>query len=820
MKLSSSLLDVSRTETLSAFRRLSRRPLASIVSIVALACGIGAAATTWSLMHALLLDPLPVAEPESLFTLSMRYTGNGPERVSNTHSYTLYQPIRDSDAFDQVIAGGFVAVDGDEGERLDAYFASHDFFQMLGVPLALGRSFSVADDVRGAATTAILSYAYWQQRFDGDPDLLGQTLAVGAVEAVVIGVAAEGFRGISLTRAPQIYLPLHTVADATVGALGLTNYMAEPIPPATSSPIAWLTIVGRLPPGASATGASSRLEVTFSEAYPQVEASPEAVLTPINAAAVPAAAREGMRQFVFLLAGTVGLLMLAACLSAGMLLLVRTEARRHELATARALGASSPRIAIGIAVEGMLLALAGAVAATGVVYWLLRGLRVFDLPGRVPIDLLQLSLDEPLFAAIAAGAVVSTLMITLIAVVVASSIKLTGVVGARAHATRGRAHFGARSWLVIGQVTVALVLLAGTGLFARSLMAALTLNPGYDTGRIVTHVVSFPFERADALFDELVQRLDASPFVEGASRIQNQGGMSTFGQLEVDGVPQRFPATVEYRGTGPQYFSTMGLLVADGRAFSAADREGTEPVAIASESLAAVLEAGNGTAIGRRIRVGVNDEPVTVVGVVPDIITNVDSLEPLVLYMPLEQATRSGQDLLVFRVSSDPAAAIREANAMIRDLDPEVAPGPMRTINEQLVAQLGAQRFGALVMGALGSIAILLTGMGIFVLAESIGTSRRREFGIRAALGARGSTLAGRILIETLRLVGIGALIGMVVSWASARAFRAFLFQVEPLDAATLSGVAILMLSLAIIVSLRPAIAAMRVDLARLLRDE
>lgn len=227
-------------------------------------------------------------------------------------------------------------------------------------------------------------------------------------------------------------------------------------------------------------------------------------------------------------------------------------------------------------------------------------------------------------------------MITLIAVAFASSVKLTGVVGARAHATPGRAHFGARSWLVVGQVTVALVLLAGTGLFARSLMAALTLNPDHDTGRIVTHAVPFPLERADALFDELIQRLDTSPFVEAASRIQNQGGMATFGQLEVDGVPQRFPATVEYRGTGRQYFSTMGLPIADGRAFSTGDREGTEPVSIVSESLARVLEAGNGTAVGRRIRVGVNDEAVTVVGVVPDIITNVDSLEPLLLYMPLE----------------------------------------------------------------------------------------------------------------------------------------------------------------------------------------
>jgi ABC-type antimicrobial peptide transport system permease subunit len=144
----------------------------------------------------------------------------------------------------------------------------------------------------------------------------------------------------------------------------------------------------------------------------------------------------------------------------------------------------------------------------------------------------------------------------------------------------------------------------------------------------------------------------------------------------------------------------------------------------------------------------------------------------------------------------------------------------MRTINEQLVSQLGAQRFGALVMGTLAGIAVLLTGMGIYVLAESMGRSRRREFGIRAALGARGSTLARRILTETLRLVGVGAFIGIVVSWAGARTFRVFLFQVEPLDVATLSTVAILMLLLAIIVSLRPALAAMRVDLARLLRDE
>ena len=792
------------------------------MSIAALACGIGAAATTWSLMNALLLNPLPVAEPESLFTVGIRYAANGREQRFDTHVYTLYEPMRDSEAFEQLAAGGFVAVAGEEGERIDAYFASHDFFDTLGVRPALGRSFAAADDVRGAPATAILSAAYWKQRFEGDPDILGQTLTLGAVDAVVIGVAAEGFRGLSLSRAPHVYLPLHAVGDVTKGAGGLNNYLAEPIPPATSSPVGWLTLVGRLSPDTNVAEAGGRLEVAFSEVYPQSEASLRVDLTPINTAAVPAASREGMKQFVFLLSGTVSLLTLAGCLSAGMLLLVRTESRRDEIATARALGASRSRIAIGVAAEGVLLAVGGALAAIGVAYWLLRGLRVFDLPGRVPIDLLGLSLDGPLLAAVAAGAVVSMAMITLIALAFASSVESTGVLGVRVHATPGRRHFGARSWLVVGQVAAALVLLAGTGLFARSLMAALTLNPGYDTGRIVTGAVpvSFPRERANQFFDELLQRLEANPFVESVSLMQNQGGMTVFGQLEVDGIPQRFPAMVEYRGVRQQYFATLGLPVTEGRSFSSSDREGTEPVAIVSASLARVLESAYGSAVGRRIETGVNNESVVVVGVVPDIITNVSSLEPLVLYTPLEQATRSGQTILVFRAASDPPAAIREATALIRNLDPAVVPGPMRTIDGQLVSQLGAQRFGALVMGVLGGIAVLLTGMGIYVVAESMGLSRRREFGIRAALGARGSTLAGRILTETLRLVGIGAFIGVAVSWAGARAFRAFLFQVEPFDAVTLSTVAILMLLLAIIVSLRPALAAMRVDLARLLRDE
>jgi predicted permease len=814
----STAIDILRSESRAALRRLLRRPSASIVSMLALGCGIGAAAAAWSLMNALLLNPLPVAEPDDLFEVGIRTQ----QRLSDTFTYRIYPVIRESEAFEGLVGGGYWGVRISDRDSVEAYFASHDFFETLGVPMAIGRGFVAADDERGAPLTVVLSDSYWRQRYAGDPDVVGSRMAVGNDEAVIVGVAAAGFRGLNLDRMPQFYLPLHTVAAATADWAGYVNYFDEPIPPATSSATSWLRLIARLPSGSSAAAASAKLKAELLAVYPQMPAADvDVVLTPINTAAVPAAAREGMRRFVFLLAGTVGLLMLAGCLAAGMLLLVRTESRRDELATARALGASGMRIAAGVAIEGALLALAGAMAALGIAQWLIQGLKQFALPGGVAIDSLDLALSGTGLAAIGAGALLATLMISIIAVSFAASTETARTPSARALATPGDTRYGARSWLVVGQVAAALVLLAGTGLFARSLIAALTLNPGFDTDRIVTGTVPFPTDRTDQLFDELLERLDGIPAIESASFVSLQGGMGVGGQLDVNGVPQRFPAQINFVSVGERYFATMGLGLVDGRLLSPDDFQRPRAGAVVSESLGRLLAATEGRMVGHRMGTGRIGEEIEIVGVVPDIINNVNALEPLVVYRPVSQEDSPGPRLLVLRSAGpDTAPAIREAVAAIRSVDPDVVPGAMLTIDQRLLSQLGTQRFAVQVFATLAAIAVLLTAMCIYVLAESIGLKRRREFGIRAALGAEGSTLAARIFLETLRLVGAGTVIGIALAWAGATIFRTFLFQVAPLDVVTLGTVALAMLVLALLVSLRPAIAAMRVDLARLLRDE
>jgi predicted permease len=536
-----------------------------------------------------------------------------------------------------------------------------------------------------------------------------------------------------------------------------------------------------------------------------------------------------MAQFTSLLAGTVGLLLLIGCLTVGMLLLIRTEARRDELAMCLALGASRARLARGIAIEGALLSFAGAAAALPVAWWLFGGLGTFELPGGVDIGLLSLSIDAGVLLATAGAAVVSTLFIAGVAATFGFSANVADVLRSRAGAsprvTRRRTHRA----LVAAQVAVAVVLVAGTGLFARSLIAALQLNPGFDTGRIVTATISLtPYgyspARATAFFDELRETLEAIPALASVSLIQPQGGMTPSGKIIVDGVPRGFPSLVAYTAIDAEYFTTMGLRILNGRDFAPTDTATPAPVIIVSESFGRLLADG-GNPVGHRItessrRPDGSPTIAEIVGVVPDVITNLNVSEPLVKYYPAAQSRSLPHRTLVLRAAGDADAAMRETMAAIKAIDPAVTPGTMMTMEQRLLRQMGAQQLGIVVLGALGTIAVLLTVLGTYVLAASMAAVRRREIGIRAALGASRAQLGRLMLTETLRLVTAGLALGLVLVWLGAGTIRTFLYRVEPLDAMTLGLVAVVMLALTLAVSLRPAIAAARVDLAGVLREE
>jgi putative ABC transport system permease protein len=807
-----------------AVRRVRKQPLASLASLATLACAIGAAAATWSLLSATLIDPLPVADPSRLMVVGAeRVDRDGDISFRSEHLYPLVRIVGDTGAFSHLAAAGtwplLVEMPGAPPQSGLACFATANFFETLGVRPERGRWFQPDEDRRGAAPVVVVSHRFWRTALGADPGVIGRALRVGDATATIVAIAPRGFRGLNLAAAPDVYLPLHVVGDV---ANRTTNFFADTT--RQESPTSWITIVGRLGDGSTPTAATSRLNGIPVE----LRQDRTFALMPITTAAIPETAREGMTRFSQLLATTVGLLLLIGCLTVGMLLLIRTEARRDEFAMCLALGASRGRLARGIAVEGALLSVAGAIAATPVAWLLFDGLTTFQLPGGVDIGLLELSLDVRVILATAAAAVASTLLIAVVAATFGLTANVADVIRSRAGASQRVAGRRTHRTLVVGQVAVTVVLVAGAGLFARSLIQALRLNPEVDADRVVSASVvlaphGYTAPRAGAFFDDLRARLTGNAAIASVSLIQPQGGMTPNGRLTIDGLRRQFPSLVSYTGIDPQYFRTMGMRIVGGRDFTDADAATAPPPIIVSESFGRQL-ANGGSPVGHQIteahsRIGQPPDVVRIVGVVADVITNVNVAEPLAIYYPRPEQT-SRTRTVIARAANDPDLAMREIIAAIKSIDPAVRPGAMMTLEDRLLRQLGPQQFGIVVLGVLGAIALLLTVLGTYVLAASMAAVRRREIGIRAALGASRIQL-GRLLIEeTATLVGAGLAAGLLLVWTGAGSIRTFLYRVEPLDVVTLIGVSTTILLLTLAVTLRPAIAAARVDLVGILRED
>ena len=383
-----------------------------------------------------------------------------------------------------------------------------------------------------------------------------------------------------------------------------------------------------------------------------------------------------------------------------------------------------------------------------------------------------------------------------------------------------------RGILLTTQTAVALALVAGTGLFARSLLAALDLNARFDSGRIASTAIrlareGYTPERADALYRQLRERLASDPAIAAVATTFSTGGMGAKGVLTIDGQSREFPFSIPFVYVDDSYFTAMRMRLLSGRTFTAEDRAGAPQVVMVSESFGRMIAAG-GDPLGRRISAmmgrALNAE---IVGVTEDLFLTTRDAEPLALYLPLSQTFSPPVDrTLVFRARRDIDAARREVASVLASLAPKANPSRPETIDEQLLRELAPQQFGMVVLGTLGSIALVLTLLATYVLAESMAVARTREMGIRAALGASRARLMAVVVREAAVLVGIGLAAGLLIAWIGAGTMRALLFRVQPLDPLTLAPTAALILAFAIVVSLRPALRAARVDLASVLRAE
>ena len=803
-----------------AFRRLWKRPVSTVAALGTLACALAAATVTWGILSALFLRPLPVRDPGTLVVVgASAVEGRREGIVSMTFSYPAVRPVLDSGAFAEATAiwapTRELLVDATgTTEPASVAFADHDFFDVLGVPVVHGRAFDPSEDQRGSTPVAVLTDRYWQRAFRRDPAVVGRTITIENAPVTIVGVLARGFRGVDLSQAPDLYLPVNTIAE--VGR-STTNYFAEP--GTGYSPTAGWTIIGRLHPGASDT--SGRVDAAMP---PRPGPRERAVLVPIETAAIPPQARVSMVQFSRLLGGTVLLQLVVGCLAVGMLLLVRTEARRDELATCVALGASRGRLASGIASEAALTTVGGlllALPCTVVLFGLLGSVR---LPGGVALESFDLTLDGAATLALALGSLVAGV----IAAGFAMAFAFRPSIGAGARRGGSTPPYGRqplRTTLVAIQVAVSLAALTGAALFSRSLSAALDLNSGIDADRTLTSRIdlarhAYTPQQARTFYEQLQAGLGNHPAIEQIATYRNLGGMP--GSVHVDGVPHRVPSPVWDVAVNERYFDAMGMRLIDGRTFLPHELTDEAPVAVISASLARVIER-NGTALGRRLPIAIGRTDVAadgrlVVGVVTDVVERIQEPSPLLMFVPSPPVGLNRS--VVIRASGSVEAATREFTAAVRALDGRIFPAAPATLDERIRRQMAPQQLALTVLASLSVLATLLTLIGNFVIAEASSFGRLREMGIRAALGATRRQLGAIVLAQTVRTVGLGLLAGLGLAWLGAGTIQSFLFEVQPLDPATLAAVAFSILLLSLAASLRAALRAARVDLSTLLKAE
>ena len=815
------------SDLLSAVRSALRQPAYALAIIATLAVGIGANTAIYSVFNWILFRPLPgVARPAELVTVRFQ----SPKSDGRFFvPYLDYAELRDGVTSFAGLAGSMpltvhtAHTATADGARLESEVVTANYFEVLAVTPARGRGFLPAEERTFEGTPpVVISDAAWKQQFGRDPAALGRTLYLDGHPFVIAGIAPAGFQGRSLVTRTDLWVPLgaHTILLPHHRVDTLTSRRGTLLGDA----------IGRLRPGVT-------LETAQSEATAIAEAStefstrpgrPKSSIRPVLYAGLghDTFARAQITMMCNLLMGAVGLVLLLACANAGNLLLARTTARRREIAVRQAIGASRFRIVRQQLAEGLVLSVAAGVAGLAVARLLTSlfdGMRLLAfLPA---LDGVDVDWRVALFA-LGASALTAVLFATAPAVVGSRVDLLPALKDGQTTTRSGRPVL--RAGLVLLQISVSLVLLTAAGLFVRTLYNLRSLPLGMELSNVSTFRVDpsrlgHKGDRSQQMLGEAVARMAAAPGVEGAALTWAPPFSNM--RAEIGFASPGAPATWHEAGTtavSAGYFRTLQIPLLAGRDFTEGEfgRLNTEAgVIILSETLAKRLFP-EGRAVGSRLKVNYPEKmEVEVVGVVGDVRGRQLAADPEPFaYEPAGQRWPLTWGSVVVRSNLPPAEIASTARHVLRQLDPAFTPPVVESFEMLLDSALSEQRLVARLSLVFGGVAMLLAAIGIYAMMTGSVAERRREFGIRLALGATAPALQRQVLQHALLLGGIGVAAGSGAAVALRRSIEARLFGVTALDPLTFAGAGLAIVALCAMASLVPAVRAGRVDPVRSLR--
>jgi putative ABC transport system permease protein len=799
-----------------ALRSLRRTPGFSAIVLITLALGIGANVAIFSVVRGVLLKRLPYrdadrivhvvhAEPSSLVS-----EGEFVDYRRETRTLERLAAYREATAS---LTGADV-----EPERLTLAVVSEGFFEILGARPLLGRTFTAEEERRGGPRAAILSHGLWQRRFGADSAVMGRDVILNGTAVTVVGVMPPRFAFPSAAAAA--WFPLRLNYDTLWSR---NNH--------------YLQMIGRFAPGASVAQASQELNAMarrFMRDYPGVYSTDQPLI--VRPTPLPDHLLSKTRPYLFAMLGAVVFVLLIACVNVANLLLARGETRRKELAIRTAMGASRARVLRQALTESLFLAFAGGLLGLGLAFGGVGALRAAAPTALPRID--DIAVDPLVLGFALAVTVVTGLLFGVVPALRSAREDSAETLkdGGKTSSPQVRGLGRARRVLVVTELALAVVTLAGAGLMLRSLWKLQALDLGFGTERMMTMRLSPPVARyggdqATRFYDALLERIRALPGVEGAAAVEElpvADGNSIWSIL-VNGAPMTTvaasPSAMPQKVT-PGYFEIMGIGLLEGRTFNEADRPDAPLAVIVNETMAREHWPGR-SALGGTIKMLNETSPwATVVGVVRDVRSSgFLGRVPPTMYFPHAQSEASAhyvpaQMSLVIRSGGAPETVVPAVRQIVRELEPAAPISRVQTMEEVVAESVASRRFTTQLIAGFAVLALVLAGVGLYGVVSYAVTQRRFEIGVRMALGASGRQVVGMVLSEGLRTAALGAAVGLAGALAVTRFMRSMFVDVAPSDPLTLGGVIATLVLVSLVASLIPARRASAVDPVRALKAE